>query len=424
MSWNADNTVWSNSATRGGDADSLTYLGNGEWRFTTRDLGWKDAFDEYAADASIDWGDSSAIVTGGAEAPLTFNHTYGTGINSVTFIVSYSGLNDGAGYGGHYNNGIDELTIEIPEVNPDNPYVAPSNAHTITVKGMDANHNVLATDTYTFSAGPVYNTNLQTGDVVGFSVWGYRIPDDDDYDNFEYISNVFSGVFDYIEWYPHYGNYILTSYDGWATPIPTFLSDNWRNRNVYINPDYQKTLGYLYDHAGVVSGYEDDDPPVFPGVQTTNRTPLGSFIFDIENNGYPPAMGATGTMLRYSASNIIHGWVGSSKWVINYSRGSTDGGGNAGWDGTVRMGRFILGEEITNASPESNTTLRNTAWSAQGVKASTVDGNVNLPGGCGTAGKPIFGNAGDIHLSQSGNLCAPDYYEGRHPVLTESPFIP
>ena len=138
-------------------------------------------------------------------------------------------------------------------------------------------------------------------------------------------------------------------------------------------------------------------------------------------------MGATGTMLNYSSSNVIHGWVGSSKWVINYSPGNGPTGplysndGNAGWDGTVRMGRFILGEEITNASPESNPQIRNTAWSARGNKASTVDRNVNLPGGCGTAGKPIFGNAGDINLSQSGDLCAPDYYEGRHPVLTESP---
>ena len=29
-----------------------------------------------------------------------------------------------------------------------------STTHTITVKGMDANHNVLATDTYSFSVGP------------------------------------------------------------------------------------------------------------------------------------------------------------------------------------------------------------------------------------------------------------------------------
>lgn len=106
MSWNANNTVWSNSATRGSNDDSLTYLGNGQWRFTTRDMGYDG--DEFAASVSVNWGDgSSSSATGEDEENL--DHTYGAGINSVTLVATYDiEVADGNG----------TITIEIPEVNP------------------------------------------------------------------------------------------------------------------------------------------------------------------------------------------------------------------------------------------------------------------------------------------------------------------
>ncbi|MBQ45641.1 MAG: hypothetical protein CMK37_08300 [Porticoccaceae bacterium] len=90
-----------------GEPDTLTYLGNGQWRFTTRDMGYDG--DEFAGSVSVNWGDGSSSSASGEDLE-NLNHTY-SGINSVTLIATY----DIDGYS-------PVVTIQISEVNPDNPH--------------------------------------------------------------------------------------------------------------------------------------------------------------------------------------------------------------------------------------------------------------------------------------------------------------
>ena len=200
MSWNADNTVWTSTPGSVGAGShqlsgthTLTHIGNGKWRFTTLDLGSfsfdnGDELEAGVGTAYVNWGNIATVqVTG--EISKVLEHTYYGEVNTVTFGVGY------IDQGGHSLSPV-SLEISIPEVNPDNPYVAPSTGathrvnvtarnvdhwhwslnggadsmvmtgntaditavegtNTLVVKGVDASHVELATDTQTFEyTGP------------------------------------------------------------------------------------------------------------------------------------------------------------------------------------------------------------------------------------------------------------------------------
>ena len=209
MSWNADNTVWTNGLAR------LRHLGNGQWEFRSADLSESvetdgGSEDMYAGKLTILWesgqlqeyyNSQNAGEYGTYSGSQTGTYTF-TGNGSASIRIGYSyPWNGGSGTPGRYtftettiSNGITDnrcypsscsygtsdtnFGINIPEINPDNPAsgggTSASGAVTITVRGMDASHNTLATDTEatTFDASKHYRVNVA---AIGVDHWGWSI---------------------------------------------------------------------------------------------------------------------------------------------------------------------------------------------------------------------------------------------------------
>lgn len=113
-----------------------------------------------------------------------------------TFDSSF-GLIEGVAEGNGNGTSVDNMTATHPNycaINiTDTGYATASVTHTITVKGMDANHNVLATDTYTFGAG---SPTIAVGDMVGVVVSIDHQDRNDDEDSDCYTQSVFFNDFD------------------------------------------------------------------------------------------------------------------------------------------------------------------------------------------------------------------------------------
>ncbi len=188
MSWNADNTVWTSTPGSVGAGShqlsgthTLTHIGNGKWRFTTLDLGSfsfdnGDELEAGVGTAYVNWGNIATVqVTG--EISKVLEHTYYGEVNTVTFGVGY------IDQGGHSLSPV-SLEISIPEVNPDNPYVAPSTGptHRINVTARNVDHWSWSLDGGPDNMMPAGSTYADitigesapayaVGDVVGISYY-------------------------------------------------------------------------------------------------------------------------------------------------------------------------------------------------------------------------------------------------------------